>query len=160
MHICQFVQLQYTILTSAHPVQILYTRWLHKCTFKGIHWQLDKLGLNVVFCLDKNDGESHFAELGSCWPGEAKTWPKIVLRVGGRAEYSVLEDERPNSVLPPVPQRSTFPPVLQHVALFLATFWPLLASWSRVRQNDLYDRFRLGQTELLRPTCKISNGSL
>ena len=49
-------------------------------TFKGIHWQLDKLGLKDVFCLDKNDGESHFAELGSSWPGEAKTWPKIALR--------------------------------------------------------------------------------
>ena len=127
---------------------------------KGIHWQLDKLGLKVVFCLDKNDGESHFAELGSSWPGEAKTWPKIALRVGGRAEYSVLEDGRPNSVPPPVPQHSTFPPVLQHVALFLATFWPLQASWSRVQQNDLYHRFRLGQTELLRPTCKIATGSL
>ena len=126
---------------------------------KGIHWQLDKLGLKVVFCLDKNDGESHFAELGSSWPGEAKTWPKIALRVGGRAEYSVLEDGRPNSVPPPVPQHSTFPPVLQHVALFLATFWPLLASWSRVRRNDLYHRFRLGQTELLSPTCKIATGS-
>ena len=97
----------------------------------------------------------------SCgWPGEAKTWPKIALRVGGRAEYSVLEDGRPNSVPPPVPQHSTFPPVLQHVALFLATFWPLLASWSRVRRNDLYHRFRLGQMELLRPTCKIATGSL
>ena len=61
---------------------------------KGTHWQLDKLGLKVVFCLDKNDGESHFAELGSCWPGEAKTWPKIALRVGGRAENSVLGDGR------------------------------------------------------------------
>ena len=75
---------------------------------KGIHWQLDKLGLKVVFCLDKNDGESHFAELGSSWPGEAKTWPKIALRVGGRAEYSVLEDGRPNSVPPPVPQHTIF----------------------------------------------------
>ena len=130
------------------------------CLFKGIHWQLDKLGLKVVFCLDKNDGESHFAELGSSWPGEAKTWPKIVLRVGGRAEYSVLEDGRPNSVPPPVPQHSTFPPVLQHVALFLATFWALLASRSRVRQNDLYHRFRLGKTQLLRPTCIIATGSL
>ena len=55
-----------------------------KNRFKGILWQFDKLGLKVVFCLDKNDGESHFAELGSSWPGEAKTWPKIALRVGGR----------------------------------------------------------------------------
>ena len=57
-------------------------------------WQLDKLGLKVVFCLDKNDGESHFAELGSSWAGEAKTWPKIALRVGGRAENCVLGDGR------------------------------------------------------------------
>ena len=49
---------------------------------------------------------------------------------------------------------------LQHVALFLATFWPLLASWSRVRQNDLHHCFCLGQTELLSPTCKIATGSL
>ena len=152
-------------------------------SLKGIHWQLDKLGLKVVFCLDKNNGESHFAELSSCWPGEAKMWPKIVLCVGGRAEYPVLEDGRPNSVpppvpqhstflprppvpqhstfiAPPVPQHSTFPPVLQHVALFLATFWALLASRSRVRQNDLYHRFRLGKTQLLRPTCIIATGSL
>ena len=106
--------------------------------FKGILWQLYKLGLKVPSGRDENDGIGHFAELGSSWPGEAKTWPKIALRVGGRAEYSVLEDGRPNSVPPPVPQHSTFPPVLQHVALFLATFWPLLASWSRVRPNDLW----------------------
>ena len=58
------------------------------------------------------------------------------------------------------PPTHNFPPVLQHVALFLATFWPLLASWSRVRKNDLYHRFCLGQTELLSPTCKIATGSL
>ena len=63
-------------------------------------------------------------------------------------------------IAPRVLQHVTFPRVLQSVVLFLATFWPLLASWSRVRQNDLYHRFRLGQTQLLRPTCKISNGSL
>ena len=34
------------------------------------------------------------------------------------------------------------------------------ASWSRVQQTDLYHRFRLGQTELLSPTCKITTGSL
>ena len=152
---------------------------------KGIHWQLDKLGLKVVFCLDKNDGESHFAELGSSWPGEAKMWPKIALRVGGRAENcvlgdgrshksTVLKDGRPqkkstvfedgrvhgrpslNTVLFSPPAR----PSTHSVALFLATFWPLLASWSRVQQNDLYHRFRLSQTELLSPTCKIATGSL
>ena len=58
------------------------------------------------------------------------------------------------------PPTHYFPPVLQHVALFLATFWPLLPSWSRVRPNDLYHRFRLGQTELLSPTCIIATGSL
>ena len=154
--------------------------------FKGIHWQLDKLGLKVVFCLDKNDGESHFAELGSCWPGEAKTWPKIALRVGGRAENcvlgdgrshksTVLRDRRPqkkstvfedgrvhgrpslNTVFFSPPAR----PSTYCVALFFARFWPrLLASWSRVQPNDLYHRFRLGQTELLSPTCKIATGSL
>ena len=127
---------------------------------KGILWQFYKLGLKVPSGRDENDGIGHFAEFGSSWPGEAKTWPKIALRVGGRAEYSVLEDGRPNSVPPPVPQHSTFPPVLQHVALFLATFWALLASRSRVRQNDLYHRFRLGKTQLLRPTCIIATGSL
>ena len=116
-------------------IKILFFPYL-KPKLKGIHWQLDKLGLKVVFCLDKNDGESHFAELGSCWPGEAKTWPKIALRVGGRAENSVLGDGRsykstvlrdgrprekstvlrdgrdllPRYLLadPPVPQHSTF----------------------------------------------------
>ena len=58
------------------------------------------------------------------------------------------------------PPTHYFPPVLQHVALFLATFWPLLPSWSRVRPNDLYHRFRLGKTQLLRPTCIIATGSL
>ena len=53
-------------------------------------------------------------------------------------------------------------PVPQHisVALFLATFWTLLASWSPVRQNDLYHRFHLSQTKVLSPTCKIATGSL
>ena len=79
-----------------HTIFVASKLWICKLPymFKGIHWQLDKLGLKVVFCLDKNDGESHFAELGSSWPGEAKTWPKIALRVGGRAENSVLGDGR------------------------------------------------------------------
>ena len=154
-------------------------------TFKGILWQFYKLGLRVPSGRDKNNGIGHFAELGSSWPGEAKTWPKIALRVGGRAENcvlgdgrshksTVLRDGRPrkkstvfedgrvhgrpslNTVLFSPPAR----PSTHSVALFLATFWPLLASWSRVRQNDLYHRFRLGQTELLSPTCKIATGSL
>ena len=137
--------------------------------------------LKVASCLDKNDGIGHFAELGSSWPGEAKTWPKIGLRFGGRAENfrvegraavgpRVLEHvtfllrprvlEHVTFIAPRVLQHVTFPRVLQSVVLFLATFWPLLASWSRVRQNDLYHRFCLGKTQLLRPTCKISNGSL
>ena len=140
---------------------LLYLGIPYKCSLvKGILWQFYKLVLKVPSGRDENDGIGHFAELGSSWLGEAKTWPKIALRVGGRAEYSVLEDGRPNSVPPPVPQHSTFPPVLQHVALFLATFWALLASRSRVRQNDLYHRFRLGKTQLLRPTCIIATGSL
>ena len=49
---------------------------------------VDKYGLKVAFCIDKNDGKSHFAELGSCWPGEPKMSPKIALRFGGRAENS------------------------------------------------------------------------
>ena len=56
--------------------------------------QVLKLGLKYLFCRDKNDGISHFSELCSSWPGEAKTWPKIALRVGGRAENSVLGDGR------------------------------------------------------------------
>ena len=89
---------------------------------KGIHWQLDKLGLKVVFCLDKNDGESHFAELGSSWPGEAKTWPKIALRVGGRAEKYCVGGRAAGRYWAARPPTQNIPPVLQHVALFLATF--------------------------------------
>ena len=54
--------------------------------FKGILWQFNKLVLKVPSGRDENDGIGHFAELGSSWPGETKTWPKIALRVGGRAE--------------------------------------------------------------------------
>ena len=61
---------------------------------KGILWQFYKLGLKVPSGRDENDGIGHFAELGSSWPGEAKTWPKIALRVGGRAENCVLGDGR------------------------------------------------------------------
>ena len=61
---------------------------------KGILWQLYKLGLKVPSGRDENDGIGHLAELGSSWAGEAKTWPKIALRVGGRAENSVLGDGR------------------------------------------------------------------
>ena len=53
---------------------------------KGILWQFYKLVLKVPSGRDENDGIGHFAELGSSWPGESKTWPKIALRVGGRAE--------------------------------------------------------------------------
>ena len=42
------------------------------------------------------------------------------------------------------PATHNFPPVLERVALFLATFWPLLTSWSRVRPNEFHHRFRLG----------------
>ena len=60
--------------------------------FKGILWQFYKLGSKVPSGQDENYGIGHFAELGSSWPGEAKTWPKIALRVGGRAENCVLGD--------------------------------------------------------------------
>ena len=56
--------------------------------FKGFLWQFYKLGLKVPSGRDKNNGIGHFAELGSSWPGEAKTWPKIALRY-------VLRDGRP-----------------------------------------------------------------
>ena len=49
--------------------------------FKGIQWLFYKLGLKVTSGRDKNDGIGHFAELGSSWPGEPKTSPKIALRV-------------------------------------------------------------------------------
>ena len=55
-------------------------------SIKGIQCEFYKLGLKVAFCPDKNDGISHFAELGSSWSGELKTCPKIALRVRGRAE--------------------------------------------------------------------------
>ena len=128
--------------------------------FKGILWQLYKLVLKVASCRDENDGIGHFAELGSSWPGEAKTWPKIALRVGGRAEKYCVGGRAAGRYWAARPPTQNIPPVLQHVAVFLATFWPLQASWSRVQQNDLYHRFCLGQTELLRPTCKIATGSL
>ena len=108
---------------------------------KGILWQLYKLGLKVPSGRDENDGIGHLAELGSSWAGEAKTWPKIALRVGGRAENSVLGDGRSykSTVLRdgrPREKSTVFrdgrdllprylladPPFLQHVALFLATF--------------------------------------
>ena len=53
---------------------------------KGILWQFYKLGLKVPSGRDENVGIGHFAELGSSWPGEAKMWPKIRPRFGGRAE--------------------------------------------------------------------------
>ena len=40
--------------------------------FKGILWQKYKLGLKVVVFIDEIDGETHFAQLGSSWPGEPK----------------------------------------------------------------------------------------
>ena len=75
-----------------HPMPINEHLKTTKCfsdlfpDFKGILWQFYKLVLKVPSGRDENDGIGHFAELGSSWPGEAKTWPKIVLRVGGRAE--------------------------------------------------------------------------
>ena len=39
---------------------------------KGILWQKYKLGLKVVVFIDEIDGETHFAQLGSSWPGEPK----------------------------------------------------------------------------------------
>ena len=127
---------------------------------KGILWQFYKLGLKVPSGRDKNDGISHFSELGSSWPGEAKTWPKIALRVGGRAEKYCVGGRAAGRYWAARPPTQNIPPVLQHVVLFLATFWPLLASRSRVRQNDFHHRFCLGKIQLLSPTCLIANGSL
>ena len=39
---------------------------------KGILWQKYKLSLKVVVFIDEIDGETHFAQLGSSWPGEPK----------------------------------------------------------------------------------------
>ena len=103
----------------------LYLVLLYCKDFKGIHWQLDKLGLKVVFCLDKNDGESHFAELGSSWPGEAKTWPKIALRVGGRAEKYCVGGRAAGRYWAARPPTQNIPPVLQQVS---AIFGHVLAS--------------------------------
>ena len=89
---------------------------------KGILWQFYKLVLKVPSGRDKNDGESHFAELGSCWPGEAKTRPKIALRVGGRAEKYCVGGRAAGRYWAARPPTQNIPPVLQHVALFLATF--------------------------------------
>ena len=58
--------------------------------FAVVFKTLYKLGLKVPSGQDENDGIGHFAELGSSWPGEAKTWPKIALCVGGRTENCVL----------------------------------------------------------------------
>ena len=93
-----------------------------------------------------------------CVEGPAAVGPRILEHVTFLLRPRVLEHV--TFIAPRVLQHVTFPRVLQSVVLFLATFWPLLACWSRVRQNDLYHRFRLGQAQLLRPTCKISNGSL
>ena len=99
----------------------------------------------------------------NCVLGDGRSHKSTVLRDGRpRKKSTVFEDRRVhgrpslNTVLFSPPAR----PSTHSVALFLATFWPLLARWSRVRQNDLYHRFRLGQTELLSPTCKIATGSL
>ena len=115
---------------------------------KGILWQFYKLVLKVPSGRDENDGIGHFAELGSSWPGEAKTWPKIALRVGGRAEKYCVGGRAAGRYWAARPPTQNIAPVLQHVALFLATFWTLQASWSRVQQNDLYHRFRLGHVKL------------
>ena len=49
-----------------------------------------QVGLKSSVWPRQNDGISHFSELGSSWPGELKTCPKIVLHVRGRAENCVL----------------------------------------------------------------------
>ena len=101
-----------------------------------------------------------------CVEGRAGGLKSTVLRDGRPQEKKYCVEGRAGrrvgsaAINPARPSTHYFPPVLQHVALFLATFWPLLASRSRVRQNDLYHRFRLGKTQLLRPTCIIATGSL
>ena len=39
---------------------------------KGSCGKKYKLGLKVVVFIDEIDGETHFAQLGSSWPGEPK----------------------------------------------------------------------------------------
>ena len=46
------------------------------------------------------------------------------------------------------------------VALFLATFWPLLASWSRVGANGIYHSNQLDKLFHINPTCIFSELSL
>jgi hypothetical protein len=94
----------------------------HYTYIKGILWQFYKLVLKVPSGRDENDGIGHFAELGSSWPGEAKTWPKIALRVGGRAEKYCVGGRAAGRYWAARPPTQNIPPVLQHVALFLATF--------------------------------------
>ena len=57
---------------------------------KGILWQFYKLGLKVPSGRDKKNSIGHFAELGSSWPGEAQTWPKIVLDWPAGAELGKM----------------------------------------------------------------------
>ena len=79
---------------TSYRIVHLQGRVVELAAVKGILWQFYKLVLKVPSGRDENDGIGHFAELGSCWPGEPKTWPKIGLRVGGRAENCVLGDGR------------------------------------------------------------------
>ena len=58
------------------------------------------------------------------------------------------------------PPTHNFPPVLERVALFLATFWPLLASWSRVGANGKYHSNQLDKLFHINPTCIFSELSL
>ena len=91
-------------------------------SLKGSCGNFYKLVLKVPSGRDENDGIGHFAELGSCWPGEPKTWPKIGLRVGGRAEKYCVGGRAAGCYWAARPPTQNIPPVLQHVALFSATF--------------------------------------
>ena len=110
----------YILLYSKLCITVQYYTVKH--FVKGILWQFDKLVLKVPSGRDEKDGIGHFPELGSSWPGEAKTWPKIALRVGGRAEKYCVGGRAAGRYWAARPPTQNIPPVLQHVALFLATF--------------------------------------
>ena len=55
-----------------YSLRKLFIKSMIIINIKGILWQKYKLGLKVVVFIDKIDGETHFAQLGSSWPGEPK----------------------------------------------------------------------------------------
>ena len=57
---------------SSSPVLEIIKTTVEAENLKGILWQKYKSGLKVVVFIDEIDGETHFAQLGSSWPGEPK----------------------------------------------------------------------------------------